>query len=146
MNPATLSVTEWCELVGVAVTVLGAIGYIVRLYLRSNFVASDELDEHRDDLAKCTRRIEALEARTQGLATTADVNKVLTALERQNGDRRVLAAEGRARNLRSQLAELGQDLVDRDAALAQIADQLAQLGRQAVDGGRSGHVRSATGA
>ena len=93
MNPATLSVTEWCELVGVAVTVLGAIGYIVRLYLRSNFVASDELDEHRDDLAKCTRRIEALEARTQGLATTADVNKVLTALERQNGDRRVLAAE-----------------------------------------------------
>jgi hypothetical protein len=91
MNLSTLSVTDWCELVGAAGAVLGAIGYMVRLYLRSNFVTKDDLGKHRHELDSLGKRTGALEAQSAGLATSADVNKVLLAIERADGDRKALA-------------------------------------------------------
>ena len=91
MNPSTLSVTEWCELVGAAGAVLGAIGYMVRLYLHSKFATKDDLGKHQTELRTLGKRTDALEALSAGLATSADVNRVLLAIERADGDRKALA-------------------------------------------------------
>jgi hypothetical protein len=93
MNPSTLSVADWCELIGVLGAILGGLGYIGRLYLRSGFATKAELREHRRDLDSLGKRTDALEALSAGLATSADVNKVLLAIERADGDRRALAAD-----------------------------------------------------
>lgn len=93
MNPQSWSVTDWCELVAAAGAVFGAIGYMVRLYLRSNFVTKDDLGKHRHELDSLGKRTGALEAQSAGLATSADVNGVRLAIERADGDRKALQAE-----------------------------------------------------
>jgi len=93
MIPISWSVSDWSAFIGALAAVLGALGYLGRLYLRNGYATKTELADHRKQLTGLAQRTEAWEAQLGGLATREDVNRVLVAIERADGDRRALAAE-----------------------------------------------------
>jgi hypothetical protein len=100
---------EWSEVIAAAGGVLGAIGYLGRLYLRAGYVTKAELGDAHKQLTGLTRRTETLEAQLHRMATSDDVNDVLLAVEKTNGDWRALKEE--VAGLRQLLASIEKPLL-----------------------------------
>jgi hypothetical protein len=90
---AAWGISDWSAAIAVVSAIAMALFYVGRLYLRNGYATSDDLNETRNNLTALTRRTEQLEAQSSGMATRDDVNKVLLAIQRADGERSSLAAE-----------------------------------------------------
>lgn len=98
----TLSdVKDWLWIAQLALTAIPA-GLV--LYMRGFFATKQELKE-------VTARTTTLEGKVEGLATKADVNQILVALERQDGDRKALSEKVSAANASITRLERPLDLI-----------------------------------
>jgi len=93
MIPTSWTISDWSAFIGALAAVLGALGYLGRLYLRNGYATKAELADHHKRLTGLAQRMDNVEAQSASMATRDDVNKVLVAIERADGDRRALAAE-----------------------------------------------------
>jgi hypothetical protein len=87
------NINEWWAALSIATALIGAAGYLVRLYLRNFYATKTDLDDHGARLTLLSKRTEALEAQSNLMATRDDVQRVLIAIERSDGARSALAAD-----------------------------------------------------
>ncbi|HVJ53467.1 MAG TPA: DUF2730 family protein [Aliidongia sp.] len=91
MNLANIH--DWAAIVPILAGLIGIGSFVGRLYLRNGYATKADLSDTKRSLLALGKRTEALEAQLAGVATREDVNRVLMAVERADGDRRALAAE-----------------------------------------------------